>query len=398
MNKIKYPYSKPTITFDDINEVTKVLKSEFLTQGKCIESFEKKLATTFSVKYAIACNSGTAALHMVYNSLGLNSQNGIITSPITFLATANAAKMCNAPVDFADVDPISGNVNLRTIKEAIKKATFKVKLIVLVHLGGRPCEIADIFKYANKKGIKIIEDACHAPLSKYYDPYIGLCTVGSCKHSEAVTLSLHSIKHFTSGEGGVILTNSLNIFEKCKLLRSHYMEKNKNNFLNQKEINKPWYYEATDLGYNYRLSEINSALALSQLKRIFSNIKKRNILATYYNELLKNYNGITPPALISRQKGLHSWHLYSIKVDFQFFKKTREYVMKKLLLNGIGTQVHYIPLYKQPIYSNIKTLDRFEGAENYYKSTLSIPMYDTLTKSDIDGIVKYLLSILNDKL
>lgn len=396
MTDLIYPYSKPTIHKDDIKAVVKALKTEFLTQGNSIKNFEDKLKKIFSVKYALACNSGTASLHMIYKSLGLDKNNGIITTPLTFIATANAARMCNAPIKFADVDPNTGNVSLNTIKDALKTVKFKVKLIVLVHLGGRPCDIKEIFDYTKKLGIKIVEDACHAPLAKYYDKKIGFCDVGSCKHSSAVALSLHPIKHFTAGEGGVILTNDKKIYECSKLLRSHSLIRDKSKFLNKKEKNNPWYYEINDLGYNYRLSEINSALALSQLKRLDSNIKKRENIAKTYNNILDGINGITIPKIIPENNGRHAWHLYSIKIDFNFFAKKRSQVMNHLFENGIGTQVHYIPLYRQKIYSNYFNRKDFLGAEEFYKSTLSLPIYETLKKKDIIKITNCLLSKLKN--
>ena len=263
-----------------------------------------------------------------------------------------------------------------------------------MHMGGRPCDIEDIYNYTKKIGIKLVEDACHSPLAEYYNKNKETYKIGSCKHSSAVALSLHPIKHFTSGEGGVVLTNDKSIYEKVKLLRSHHLVKNPDKFHDKKNVFKPWYYEINDLGYNYRLSEINSALAYSQLKRIKKSLHKREIIAKTYNKLLENIKGISIPEITSSKTGKHAWHLYSIKINFEYFAKKRSEVMKSLSKKGIGTQVHYIPLYRQKIFSSLINKNEFTGSEIYYKSTLSLPMYETLNKNDIIFITNCLLQIL----
>lgn len=387
-----FPYSKQNICENDEKKVLQALRNKFITQGPLNEEFQKNLKKVFNVRYALVCNSGTAALHMAYISLGLGPKKGLITTPITFVATANAAKMCNAPVGFADVDPTTGNITLETIKMAIKKASFEVKAICLVHLGGRPCNVSEIYIYAKKNNIKVVEDACHAPLAKYKGKKNLLFDVGSCSHSDVTTLSLHAIKHFTSAEGGVLLTNDKKLFHQAKKLSSHGIIKEKSLLKNKNNKNQPWYYEMHSLGYNYRLSDINCALGISQLSKLKKSIESRNSLVLCYYNYLDGVDKISLPPLINKKDGKHVWHLFSIKVFFDRIEVSREQLMKRLHKKGIGTQVHYIPLYRQPYYKS-SYLD-FPGAEEYYKYTISLPIYYGLKKEDIKKICNILLSAL----
>ena len=216
-----FHYSRPNLLEEDITEVVRVLERQFLSQGPILEQLENKLQRLFSVKHAVVCNSGTAALHMAYNGIGLGQNAGLITSSVTFLATANAAHMCDAPLGFADVDPLTGNVTVETLKAAVNAAKFDVKAIAVVHLGGRPCDITAIKDYADSIGACLIEDACHAPMAKYKNNSGEQFSVGSCVHSHAATLSFHAIKHLTTGEGGVLLTNDDELAERARRFRSH---------------------------------------------------------------------------------------------------------------------------------------------------------------------------------
>ncbi len=389
-----YHYSKPTISEKDIENVVKVLRSEYLTQGPITNEFERKLEEKFGSRFAITCNSGTSALHMTYKVLGLGPKKGLVTSAITFMATANAAKMCNAPVAFADVDPRTGNVNLETIKRAVDNADFEVKVISVVHLGGRPVDIEAIYEFSKSIGAYLIEDACHAPLAQYLDTKGNMCKVGNCNHSIVTTLSFHAIKHITTGEGGAVLTNNEEVAEKIKLLRSHNIIKNNELFVDKSEQSNPWYYEMSEIGYNYRLSDINCALGLNQIDDLEKNILERDKLSKIYNSYLKTIKGINIPIEIDIKKGLNAWHLYSPRFDFEFFSTTRSFVMSELKNSGIGTQVHYIPLYRLPFYKSENNAKNFPGAEKYYLSTLSLPMYSGLNDEDIAKIVDKLLQVL----
>ena len=391
---MQYPYSRPHLNDDDIAEVMSVLRAQFLTQGPCVLRLEDALQNLFAVKHAIVCNSGTAALHMAYEGLGLGPDAGLITSAITFLATANAARMCNAPVGFADVDPVTGNVTLETVKAAVEAASFKVRVIAVVHLGGRPCDIAAISVYAKSINAYLVEDACHAPLAQYTDKANFTFVVGSCAHSDAATLSFHAIKHITAGEGGVLLTNSDALAKQSRLLRSHGMVRDPSNLKKQQNADEPWYYEMHELGYNYRLSEVSCALALNQVSRLAKNNRRRQEIAALYHQHLGGMDSIKLPEIISPKNGSHAWHLFSPRFDFDAIGKPRKEIMLALADQGIGSQVHYIPLYRQPYYQS-NSSNVFSGAEEYYRQTLSLPMYYGLDNHDIEKISQIIGSVVN---
>jgi dTDP-4-amino-4,6-dideoxygalactose transaminase len=391
---LQYPYSRPFLNDDDIAEVMSVLQGQFLTQGPVVVRLEKALQELFSVKHAVVCNSGTAALHMTYVGLELGPDAGLITSAVTFLATANAARMCNAPVGFADVDAVTGNVTLETIKAAVEAASFKVRAIAVVHLGGRPCEMIAISAYAKLIGAYLVEDACHAPLAKYTDEEGASFTVGSCTHSEAATLSFHAIKHITAGEGGVLLTNSDVLAKQARLVCSHGMVRDPSEFKNQENVGKPWYYEMHVLGHNYRLSEVGCALALNQVSRLAKNNKRRQEIAALYHQHLGGMGFVKLPEIISPKNGSHAWHLFAPRFDFDSIGKSRQEIMWALADQGIGTQVHYIPLYHQPYYQSDTGPNMFNGAEEYYRQSLSLPMYLGLDDHDILKISQIIESIV----
>ena len=392
---MQYPYSRPYLNDDDIAEVLSVLQGQFLTQGPVVVRLEEALQNLFVVKHAIICNSGTAALHMAYDGLGLGDDAGLITSAVTFLATANAARMCNAPVGLADVDPVTGNVTLATIKAAVEAASFKVRAIAIVHLGGRPCEMIAISAYAKSIGAYLVEDACHAPLAEYTDTAGTSFRVGSCAHSEAATLSFHAIKHITAGEGGVLLTNSDALAKQARLLRSHGMVRDPSELKNQENAGAPWYYEMHELGYNYRLSEVSCALVFNQVLRLEKNNLRRQEIAALYHQHLGGMDFIKLPEIISPKNGSHAWHLFAPRFDFNGIGKSRKEIMLALADQGIGSQVHYIPLYHQPYYQNDYHSSAFSGAEEYYRQTLSLPMYYGLDDHDIEKIAQIIESVVN---
>ena len=338
MKILKYPYSKPDLTSGDMNAVLKALKGQYLTQGEIIKKFEREIKKKLKVREAIICNSGTAALHSVYKSIGLDKKNGIITTPVTFLATANAARMCNAPVHFADVDPISGLITPQTLEQAFERVKFKVKIVTVVHLGGNLCNLKEIYKVAKKYDSLLVEDACHAIGADYSSSRKKSYPIGSCKYSIASTFSFHAIKNITMGEGGCITTNNLKLSEKIRLNISHGIIRDKLKMENPPK-NAPWYYQMKEIGWNYRASEISCALGLSQFKRINQIISKRIKIEKFYKKYIKKNNYIDYPELTqTSDKLLASFHFL---IDF-----------KKLILKNFiqyeninRTQVHYIPLY-----------------------------------------------------
>jgi UDP-4-amino-4,6-dideoxy-N-acetyl-beta-L-altrosamine transaminase len=387
---MKYPYAKHNINDDDINAVVDVLKNKSITQGTKVDEFESELAKYLDAKYVIACSSGTAALHLIYLAMGLNENTAIITTPITFLATANAARLTGAKVYFADVDKDTGLILEDSVRKILKNKKNKIKALVLVHLGSKTCNLEKYAKIAKDYDIHLIEDSCHAFGEKYISSVNEVSMVGSAKHSYASSLSFHAIKNITTGEGGAVITNNKKFANKIKLLRSHGNIRDSD--WNDITERGPWYYESKLIGYNYRITDFQAALGISQLKRLSSQNKYKYGLAKIYNNLLKDIKYIKLP-VIKEEKYDQAWHLYSIALNFKDIGKSRNEVMKKLLEKGIGTQVHYIPLYKQPIYKS-NSNKKYPGAEAYFGSTLSLPMYSSLLEKDIEYIVKSLKEVL----
>lgn len=392
---MKFHYSRPNLTEADVAEVVSVLRQQFLSQGPIVEQLENKLRRLFSVKSAVVCNSGTAALHMAYDGIGLGPEAGLITSSVTFLATANAARFCDAPVGFADVDPLTGNVTVESLKAAVNAAKFDVKAISIVHLGGRPCDITAIKDFADSIGAYLVEDACHAPMAQYKSKTGELFSVGSCAHSHAATLSFHAIKHMTTGEGGVLLTNDDELAERARLFRSHGVTRDASVMMNSKDAGSSWYYEMHQLGYNYRLSEINCALCLNQVPRLSANIRRRQEIAKLYHSFLGDLDVLHLPEIAPLNGSTHAWHLFAPAFDFDRIGKSRKQVMAELADKSIGSQVHYIPLYRQPYYREDYSTGLFDGAETYYRKTLSIPMYYGLTDEDVATIASDVRSVID---
>jgi len=325
-------------------------------------------------------------------ALGLGAKAGLLTSPITFLATANAAKMCNAPVVFADVDCKSGLMTADTIEHALKKSKYKIKVITVVHLGGKLCDLESIAEVAKKYNCLIVEDASHSPGAVYHKKNFNKSKIESNRYSIASTFSFNAIKHIAMGEGGCVATNDSKIANKIRSLRSHGMLRNKEKFLYKQSENAPWYYEMHNLGWNYRADEISCALGLNQLKRLQKNITKRKTLVKYYLNELKDVKLIILPA-DAKSINKSVWHLYPILINFKKIGISRSKMMELLLKSGIQTQVHYIPLFLQPYYRE-KNISFYKGAMSYYESTLSLPLYVQLTKKDIIFISSKIKSII----
>ncbi len=365
------------------------MQGQFLTQGPMLEAFEFALARTLGAKNAIVCNSGTAALHLAYLALDLGVDRGLLTSPITFLATASAARMCGAPVVFADVDPVMGNLTPDMVKAALSSTKERIAAVTAIHVGGRPCDMPELRKLTNERGLALIEDACHAPLASYRGLNGESHYVGACAHSDIAVFSFHPIKHVAMGEGGAVLTNDVKIAERVRTLRNHGMTRDPRTWVNAPEPDAPWYYEMHEIGWNYRACEMQCALGLSQLARVEDGIHRRRHIAGQYDRLLSGLNHLTPPP---PSEG-NVWHLYPIAIDFEAVGKTRGQLMTALAARGIETQVHYIPVNRQPYYESLGA-NATPGADLYYQRTLSIPMYPGL--SDVD--VKYIADSIRDVL
>jgi len=373
------PYGRQFIDKDDIREVVKVLKSDWLTQGPAVQKFEEALARYCGAKYAVVVSSGTAALHLACLASGLKKGDEAITSSITFLATPNAVLYTGAKPIFADIDYDTVNINSEDIEKNITK---KTKVILPVHFAGLPCDMPEIARIARKHNLIVIEDACHA-LGAEYKADDRWLKVGSCKHSDMTVFSFHPVKHITTGEGGVITTNDRRIYERLKTLRTHGVYKDK------KTTKKgAWYYEMRELGFNYRLTDIQCALGLSQLKRIDSFIARRREIAKMYHRKLLKIDEIELPAGEKNSKS--AWHLYVIRVrENRNRQLSRNKLFSYLRKSDIGVQLHYIPVYLQPYYYNLGYKKGLcPKAEEYYKSAISLPIYPALTDKDVKYVTK----------
>jgi len=330
------PYGRQWIDEKDIREVVKVLKSDWITQGTKVEEFEKAVAKYCGAKYAVTVSSGTAALHSAYSVAGIGVGDEVITSPITFAATANAVVYCGGKPVFADIQKDTFNIHP---KEIGKKITKKTKAITPVDFAGHPCDLNEIKKIAKKYNLLIIEDAAHALGSEYRGKKIGNLT-------DMTILSFHPVKHITTGEGGMILTNNKDFYEKLKIFRNHEIVK--------KPKKGGWYYEIEKPGFNYRLTDFQCALGISQLKKIDKFIKRRREIVAKYNEAFKDVKEIITPA--ERKYVKSAWHIYPIQLNLEKLKVNRKRIFEELQKEGIGVQIHYIPLHLQPFYRKISAI------------------------------------------
>jgi UDP-4-amino-4,6-dideoxy-N-acetyl-beta-L-altrosamine transaminase len=386
------PYSKQYIDNDDIKAVVNVLKSPFITQGPNVENFEKNIANFVGAKYAVAVNSGTSALHIAYLAAGLNSNKKFITSSNTFVATPNAAIYCGAIPHLYDINPEDGNFfhdkkNLNFLK--------KFDFIVPVHFAGNPCDVDLIRKYVGKDKI-IIEDASHG-LGGFYK---NKKRIGSCYSSDMTVFSFHPVKPITTGEGGVITTNNLAFYKKLLRLRSHGINKLDDGFELKiqavtNKVTNPWYYEMQTLGYNYRMSDIQAALGLSQLKKIDKFREKKKKLFHNYNKLIEHSKHIFKPPQVDSNLSAH--HLYVLRINF-YGEKNRANLMNFLRKKGIGSQVHYIPIFMHPFYKKkFRNISKnFINMLSYYDSCLSIPFYYDLKFYQQKYVIKTIESFFNE--
>lgn len=372
------PYGKQEITQADIDSVVEVLNSDFLTQGPSVPLFEKAVANFATSKYAVAVNSATSALHIACLSLGLKKGGRLWTSPITFVASSNVALYCGAEVDFVDIDSSTYNMDIVALEEKLINEEKKGKLpdiVMPVHFTGQPCDMRSVHALAKKYGFKVIEDASHAIGAEYASN-----PIGSCEFSDITVFSFHPVKIITTGEGGVATTNDEALAEKMALLRSHGVTRSRDK-MRKKEIDDYWYYEQIDLGFNYRLTDIQAALGISQMKRLDSYVSHRNELANSYDEKLSEIPVTLPRQIIETKS---SRHLYVIKVDENKRKDAFDYLRR----NGIGVNVHYIPVHTQPFYRKMGFSEgMFPEAEKYYKQAISLPLFGSMSLEQQDKVV-----------
>ena len=374
------PYGRQDINNDDIESVIKVLKSDYLTQGPQVNLFEEKIANYVGSNFAISFNSATSALHASCAALGLESDDILWTSPNTFVASANCARYLGAKVDFVDIDEETGNVCIEKYKEKLIKAENIGKLpkiFIPVHFAGKSCEMKEIFNLSRKYGIKIIEDASHAIGGIYRGSY-----VGSCKYSDITVFSFHPVKIITSAEGGIAMTNDKLIASSLEAFRTHGIIK-ESSLLNNKDEG-PWFYEQQNLGFNYRLNDIQAALGSSQLKRLNEYVSERNKIA---NKYIQELSYLPLKTLKVDSEIYSSYHLFVIKVD----SSIRKSIFEKMRSNNIGVQVHYIPVHFHPYYKKLgfKKGD-FPSSEKFYSEIISIPIFPSLSKSDQDYVIDIL--------
>lgn len=382
------PYGRQLLDDEDIEEVVRVLRSDFLTQGPAIERFEKAVASWCGASHGIAMSNGTATLHLACKALNVGHGDTVWTSPITFVASANCARYCGAKVDFVDVDP--GTVNLcpdrlaAKLEQAEKNGTLP-KVVIPVHFAGQSCAMDRIHALGKKYGFRIIEDAAHALGGTYLGE-----RVGNCRWSDMVSHSFHPVKIITSGEGGMITTNDPALAQRVSMLRTHGITRDAS--LMTSESHGPWYYQQIELGYNYRMTDIQAALGASQMKKLEAFAARRRSIADLYDQALA---GLPLRPLARDPKGVSGWHLYMIRLNLGEISRTRREVFESLRAQGIGVNVHYIPVHLQPDYARLGfTPGMFPEAERYYEEAITLPMFPAMKDSDVDRVPSALITAL----
>jgi UDP-4-amino-4,6-dideoxy-N-acetyl-beta-L-altrosamine transaminase len=376
------PYGRQDISDTDIQAVIDVLRSEFLTQGPAVSAFEKSLADYCATQYAVAVNSATSALHIACLALDVGPNDAVWTTPITFVASANCALYCGASVDFVDIDPHTYNMSVERLAEKLEQAEQSGKLpkvVIPVHLCGQPCDMQGIHALSQRYGFKIIEDASHAIGGKYRGE-----PIGNCRYSDITVFSFHPVKIITTAEGGMAMTNDAQLAKHMQLLRSHGLSSNTED-MDPRDPEEIWNYQQIDLGFNYRITDIQAALGVSQMQRLDEFVAKRHFLARRYDELLASMLVVTP---WQHADGYSSFHLYPIRLKLAEINKTHRQVYGAMRAEGILINLHYIPVYRQPYYEKMGFRKGYcPEAEKYYSEVISIPMYPGLTEAAQDRVV-----------
>ena len=384
------PYGRQDINSADLEAVDEVLRSDWLTQGPMVPRFEESLMNFTGAEYAVAVNSATSALHISCLALGVGSGDIVWTSPNTFVATANAALYCGAKVDFVDIDPNTFNMSVESLEEKLEWAELHnqlPKVVIPVHFAGQSCNMAAINLLSKKYGFSIIEDASHAVGGAYLDELIG-----SCKYSHITVFSFHPVKIITTGEGGVSLTNDMHLAKSMQQYRTHGIT-NDDEFMLPRPNDEIWNYQQITLGFNYRMTDIQAALGISQLDRLNHFVLKRNEIANLYNTALSEFP-ITSQSQISEV--FSSFHLYPILIRESECGKNQHQIYYEMRRSGVAVNLHYIPVYRQPYFESLGfKLGYCKNAEQYYKETISLPMYPSLSSSDQDKVINILKAGLN---
>lgn len=384
------PYGRQDITQTDIDAVLEALQSTHLTQGPMVPRFEQAVLDHVGAQFALAVNSATSALHVSCLALGLGPGDWLWTTPITFVASANCGLYCGAQVDFVDIDPRTYNLCPKALERKLEQAEREGKLpkvVVPVHLCGQPCDMQAIHALSQRYGFKIIEDASHAIGGKYQGE-----PIGNCRYSEITIFSFHPVKIITTAEGGMAVTNNAKLAERIGLLRSHGITRDP--ALMTKEMEGPWYYQQIDLGYNYRMTDLQGALGASQIQRLEQYVARRHELALRYDDLLSGLPVTTPWQHPDSYSGLH---LYVIRLQLGSGLKSRRQVFESLRERGIGVNLHYIPVHTQPYFQQMGFRSgQFPEAELYYSEAISIPVYPAMTESQQDEVVNVLRSLIKE--
>lgn len=385
------PYGRQTIEDDDIAAVGAALRSDFLTTGPLVDEFEHRFAAATGAAHAVACNSGTAALHLAVLALDLGPDDAAIVPAMTFLATANVVRMTGAEVVFADVDPDTGLMTAETLEAAIasaQKSGKRLRAALPVHLNGKFCDMRALAAVAQKHGIALIEDACHA---------LGATDAGATVHSAFACFSTHPVKGIATGEGGVVTTRDEAAAKRMRKLRSHGMTHEPSELQNRESgfengAKLPWYYEMPEIGWNYRIPDVLCALGISQLEKLPRFHARRAEIAQLYDRLLTPLAPVLKP--VPRGNDPHGLHLYAVLIDFAALGRSRAEVMNDLRGQGIGTQVHYIPVHTQPYYRSRYGAQTLPGAEAYYARCLSIPLFPGMGDGDVEQVAVALTKVL----
>lgn len=390
------PYGRQLIDDQDVASVERVLRSELLTTGPTVEEYEEELCKQLQVANVVACSSGTAALHLSALALQLGPGDKVVVPTMTFLATANAVRYVGAEVVFADVDAQTGLLGPQQFEDALNRnGNGKIAAVFPVHLNGQPADLVEIRAIAERFEIAIVEDACHA-----LGGLIQGRPIGSCADSAMACFSTHPVKAIATGEGGFISTNNSSLAAVMRRLRSHGIVRDPKHMKNQElaisrdgDLN-PWYYEMHELGWNYRLSDLNCALGLSQLAKLAQFIDRRRELAKLYDDLLDPVRPLVRP-IPSVAWGDSAIHLYAVHIDFLAAKISRSELVKALRDKGIGTQVHYLPVHHQPYYRDRYGPLVLPGADSYYRDILSLPLYPAMTDANVMHVVETLNSLIS---
>jgi UDP-4-amino-4,6-dideoxy-N-acetyl-beta-L-altrosamine transaminase len=393
------PYGRQVIDDDDVAAVTAVMRGDWLTTGPAVETYEAAFAERVEAKHAISCSSGTAGLHLLALAGGLGPGDLVVVPTVTFLATANAARYVGAEVVFADVDPETGLMRVADFLDAVKRApSGRLKAVFPVHLNGHCVDMPGLRAVAD--GLFVAEDACHALGGNQRAPSGEMVPIGRCSASDAAMFSTHPVKAIATGEGGVLTTNDDGLADRLRRFRNHGLVREPERFRNRAMAFEaggtepaPWYYEMHEPGFNYRLNDLQCALGLSQLRRLNGFVSKRRALRDRYGQLLTGLGPHVRPITVAG--GCEpAWHLAVALIDFKALDTTRTQVMNRLRDKGIGTQVHYIPVHKQPYYRDRYDTPALPGAERYYERCLSLPLFPAMEDGDVDRVIEALAEVL----